>query len=513
MWLHGRGRALGGHEVVSGGIDGSRGPETCRTARRQGLGHDMNNASRTNSHDRDPVRHLMVEAHRDRRLAYPLSRDWLGSAVQEYGPGFLTYILTLMAILWAVLARGAFYKADLIGLLVLSVASIVSVLPVYGSLAAARWWLVTATVLTAGMLVSATAQHDLRDVGYALAPVVIVASLGIVGASVGRQNSPVLLLRIIVYVMSFVALLAWLGVAFHLGIWAQPLHGGWRASATIGYANVAALLLLIGLLCACGLAIVSTRASDEVCCWILATGLLATQSRSAVVAMSLCGLILVACCRSMAKVLGLSVAWAAVAFAGLLPSIRDVALGAPIAIASATLSLALLLLNRRSARRRPIQYAAVFILPIAAAIAAIALLHSRIFDKGSNQGRIELWRSALARLRSTGVFGDGPHQLADLSRGESSVILVHNDYLQYAEYYGMVGLVAATAIAWRLARQLARCRAKVEEALWATAMTVTAAVAVVALVDFPLQVPAVPAITSLVLGCTIGAGIKQAAPT
>jgi O-antigen ligase len=291
--------------------------------------------------------------------------------------------------------------------------------------------------------------------------------------------------------------------------WAQPLSEGWRASATIGYANVTALLLLGGLLCACSLASVSARASDKIRCWVLAVGLFATQSRSAVVAMLVCGLILVVCCRAMAKVLFLSGAWALVAFAGLLPAIRGWSLGGLSALAAAGLSLALLRRTHHLMLSWTARSAAAVALPVMAALAGTVILQSRILDQSSTQGRIELWRGALIRVRSAGIFGEGPHQLADLSRGKTIVLLVHNDYLQYAEYYGLLGLVGVAVIGCRWALQLVRTRATVEDELWATALTISVAVAIVAFVDFPLQVPVVPAMASLAFGSAIRPGHQR----
>jgi hypothetical protein len=157
--------------------------------------------------------------------------------------------------------------------------------------------------------------------------------------------------------------------------------------------------------------------------------------------------------------------------------------------------------------------AIAFSLPAVAAVAAIVILDSRIGDSGSSGGRLRLWHAAVANFHNTGVFGQGPHQLAALSSGQIVTLLVHDDPLQYLQYYGVLGLAAMLITGWRLSLTLTTSRPAVNAELWVTAVTAATAVAVVALVDFPLQVPLVPAVTSLVIGAAVGPACKSVLST
>jgi hypothetical protein len=416
---------------------------------------------------------------------------------------FVTHLLIFSAILWGTLSQGAFYRTDLIIFVSVSIAAAVTV-PRFRSAvtAAMRWLWLPAIAIVIAVVVSAGVNHQISDVGYAIAPVVAVISLWIAGAAFSGTQDRYLVMRIVVDVAVLTAILGWAGVAFHLHAFAQLQKEGWRAAATIGYANVTGLLLLVGLLCACELAATSGHMSDQVRCWLLATGVLATQSRSVILAMSLCWIMTYFSYRAAARILSSSVAWGLVAFVGLLPSIRGAEADAAVAVVGVAVGLALLLHTSRMTTTKAFR-AIVFSLPAAAAVTAIVVLDSRIGDSGSTSGRLRLWHAAVANLHNTGVFGEGPRQLAALSRGQITTRLVHDDPLQYLQYYGVLGLLALLTISWRLSLALVRSRPAVSAEAWTTALTVVTAVAVVALVDFPLQVPLVPAVAGLVTGATL----------
>jgi hypothetical protein len=294
------------------------------------------------------------------------------------------------------------------------------------------------------------------------------------------------------------------GGAWHISSLAQPLSDGWRAAGPIGYSNVTGLVLLLGLLCASAVAAVSGRTADEVRCVLLATGTLATQSRSVALGALACLAVLWFTSRPVAWVLRRSSLWALVALTGLLPSIRGHGYGG--IVATLALAATLCLVVRRpvlpSPRRRT---RAVLMAGVAAAAGLVAVtLRGRIFDGGSDDGRIQLWLNALRQLHWTGFFGAGPAQLAQLSRGELVTLLTHSDPLQYAQYYGVPGMAALVLVGVRAGVLLVRRRGAVPPEMWGTGVSATIAVACVMAVDYPLQVPLIPALTCLIIGAVVG---------
>jgi hypothetical protein len=422
---------------------------------------------------------------------------------------FVASVATFTAVLWATVARGAFFEVGL-GVFVLLAIGAAAVSPV--SWPRARWWVVTALPVIAAIAVSSVSNHSLADAPYALAPVVAAAALGLAASSSPAAADRRLVLRVVADVASVVAVVGWLGVAAHWSRFAAPLAQGWRATATFGYANVAAVVVLVGLLCAAGRASTSARLDDHVRCWVLATGLLATQSRSALVALALCGALLVLVHRPMARVLATSTAWALVAFAGLLPAVRGRSPEVAVAVLAAAAAAFGLVRGHRARASSVRSRVATAGLAAAAALIAVVVLRHRVFDGGSDRGRIRLWRISLHQFGSHGLVGQGPHQMAELARGHLGALLAHSDPLQFAQYYGVVGVIALAVVGWRLAVALWAARDEVPRALWATALTASVAVAVVIWVDFPLQVPLIPALLCLVIGATIRPGAATRKP-
>jgi hypothetical protein len=447
--------------------------------------------------------------------AADLSRHILAvSTLKRLDLRFVSALLIFTALLWGVLARGAFFQGGLAVFVGLSVAAMtIAILGARDALASIRWWLISALLPTAAVLLSAIARHQLPVSAYAIAPIISAAALGITGAVSARPLGRLMVLRLIVDVTLIPAVLGWAGVAFHLTGLAQPLAQGWRATFTIGYANVSGLLILVGLLCSAAVAAISQTSADRVRCWLLATGMLATQSRSVLLAVIICGVILCFTSAPMARILGSSAWWALITFTGLLPAISGQAAGLVPALVVAG---AVLFLQMRpmaiamSSRGRAI-------VRVAATITSVGLiaawLHARILDGGSDSGRFRLWLAAVRHLRWSGLWGSGPGQVAELSRGQLVTLLAHNDPLQYAGYYGVAGVIALGLVGLRIVLLLARRRGDVRVEAWSAGLTVTIAVACVMIVDFPLQVPVVPGIVCLALGAVLGPYAAQAAST
>jgi len=426
---------------------------------------------------------------------------------------FIPCLSMFAVVLWGTLARGAFYRTDLIVLVTMSVVSGLVTIGLFSQTRSVRRrWLFLCAPPVFAVVVSAVAGHDVADVGYALAPIAAMVGVAAVSVTMARAGGRLVLFRVVADVGTLLAVLCWSGVTFHVLAFAQPLNQGWRASATIGYANVTALFLLIAALTAGTLAARSGRLGDEVRCWLVLVGLLCTQSRSALVALVVCvGLGLLAK-RRAANILARAGGAAVLAFAGLLPSIVDPTPSPVTATVAAAASLSGVLL-RLSTRGRRTQLTTLVVLAGACVVAAV-WLHGRLFDFGSNDGRLRLWQGAVTAIRQAGWFGIGPGQLASLSRGTATVLLVHNDLLQYALYYGLPGVLAIIVSCWGIGLALRRTRATAPAMSWDLAVAVLIVTGISALVDFPLQVPIVPVVVTLIVCAGLAPGTKaEQSPT
>lgn len=416
-------------------------------------------------------------------------------------------LLVFVTVLWGMVARGGFYRSDLIVLVALSVICGVVVVVVEGRMAPPSWrWSVCVLSPVAAVCVAAVADHDLGDAWFGLAPLVSAAALGCCGAALARLGGRVAVLAVVSGIGTLLAVSCWCGVAFHVAEFAQPLNEGWRAVATLGYANVTALVLLLAAVTAGALAARSGRFGDEVQCWLCLVGVLCTQSRAAVIALLVCVGLGLAGRRRVAVVLARAGGAALVAFAGLVPSVVA-SPNVAIAVVAVAISYGLLWWSAAGRPTRTTGTTVLGCLAVAAGASCVVALRGRAVDVGSDEGRLGLWREALTMVRRAGWFGIGPSQLADLSRGVTSVVLVHNDFLQYALYYGLPGLVALGVVCWRIGSALRVAHETAPPELWDLACAVLTAVSLCAAVDFPLQVPIVPAVTALIVAaCLVPAG-------
>ena len=182
---------------------------------------------------------------------------------------FLVYVATFVALLWAALASGAFFHLGLLVFLVLSLLAAVAALAQRRRWRTMGWWALTVAPMVAAVVVAAVANHALSDASYALIPIVAAMAFGLVGSSIRGVDERRMLLGIVVEVTTVVAVLCWLGVALHWTRFATLQPEGWRASATIGYANVTGMVLVIGLVCAAARAAQFARPGDDlgVGCW------------------------------------------------------------------------------------------------------------------------------------------------------------------------------------------------------------------------------------------------------
>ncbi|MGW4215103.1 O-antigen ligase family protein [Lentzea sp. NPDC004789] len=423
----------------------------------------------------------------------------------------LSHLSIYVALAWGLFARGAFFASDLY--VFVALAAVVVVLHGTGSNTRPDfWWLLNAGFIGTAIMASAVANDAVSDGVHALLPVVAATFLGAAATSIDALEKRVLVIRAVVDVIVLVAVVSWIGVAFHLEIFAHALDQGWRAEGTLGYANVAGIILTTGALCAAGLARISQRRPDEIRCAVVIVGLLATQSRGAIAALVVAGFVLWRTSRPTAMVLWRSSGWAIVTFAGLLPSVHSD--GAQPVGAVVGLCAALMLTFFASSDTTPTTVRRVVLgLPVAAGALVVALSRDRILDHGSGQGRTRLWSDGWNEAGQAWIFGRGPHEIAAVSKGEITVLFLHNDLLQFFAYYGLAGLLAVGLIVNRIVRAFARTKLAEQPEMRAVGLAVCAAVALAALLDFPLQIPVVPAIASLVVGLTTQPPAIDAVPS
>jgi O-antigen ligase len=201
-----------------------------------------------------------------------------------------------------------------------------------------------------------------------------------------------------------------------------------------------------------------------------------------------------------------SIGAALVAFAGLLPSIHSVASNVVIASVAVGISLVVALCAAGGLARVKVSRAVLLSVAAVAAIGCGLGLHDRIFDAGSNDGRLELWRQGIQDLKESWIFGQGPWQSAEASRGHLTMLFIHNDLLQFGTYFGLAGFLGMAIVGYLVVSALARSRTTVSRELWGIAFASCLAVGLVAMVDFPLQIPVVQVILSFIIGVVIQPG-------
>lgn len=438
----------------------------------------------------------------ERAWAVSLAGTWLAlGAARSGGRTFATYALCFATLLWGEFARGGFFRIDLVVFTALAVATLATVPRAVQIVLRTPWLMWSAGSIIAAILISAIKNGQLDRAGYALAPVIVAVALAVVGISVAGTPDRLLVKRLIVDVAVLAAVLGTVGVAFHLPRFAELQAEGWRASANIGYANAAGLVLLFGLLCACACAAVSGALTDQIRCWLIAVGLIATQSRGTIVALAICWVFFLIARRSMAAMLTRSIAWGLVTFVGLLPAVERTAPQPLMAALAAATALTLLVATSRDMSPRLTRVLGIA-LGAGSAGVIVVLLNTRVADPGSNEGRLRLWHEAVSQLHVTGVFGAGPQQIADFSNGHVTQLFAHNDALQYAEYYGIFGAIALLVLGWQVIALFARTAHRADRVDWSLGVATLLALTFAVLVDFPLQIPLIPAMAALVVGLT-----------
>ncbi|MGE3288496.1 MAG: O-antigen ligase family protein, partial [Pseudonocardia sp.] len=303
-----------------------------------------------------------------------------------------------------------------------------------------------------------------------------------------------------------VAATGWIGVALHLEPLALVSSGLWRASSTLTYANAAAAFLVAVLLLA--VAVVPATGADRgrrpapVTVFVLLLGLAATMSRAGLLSLAVGVLVLLASAhyRDRLRALWPVLPAVAVAFAGLLPALPEMAGPARLLPASAGLAagLAILFLDRRTVVLAAGAVAVAVVIAVPSATFA-DLASTRLSATSAERG--DLTRVTAAQFLDSPLTGVGPGRL-DLVYVDHRGVLVraeytHDEYLQVAAETGVVGLgLAGTALGALVLAAARRWR----DVTGAPALAIVAAFALHSAADFLWHIPVLPL---LVLLCTV----------
>ncbi len=309
---------------------------------------------------------------------------------------------------------------------------------------------------------------ELSVIAAAAVIVYVVAGL----AAAGRDQ----LQTLVTYVAVFLAITAWLGVAFHISPLAHVDGGLWRAATTITYANASAAALTIAALLALSGAIERPDPVRRLLSAAVLTGLAATLSRAGIGAL-IGGLLILAFLVGPARVITAtwpSVLGAAIAFIGLLPGSPSPGPAQPAwAIAGLVAGLGLAVApwppkwthpsTGRSRLGRSAIVAALVGVALLAGLAIGLAQHSSVWSARlslASPDRHSANGAAWKLFADHPLVGVGPGQAVLLWTEPGGRLVIdhyaHDEYLQVAAEQGALGLAALVAliggVAWTARR-------------------------------------------------------------
>jgi O-antigen ligase len=269
-----------------------------------------------------------------------------------------------------------------------------------------------------------------------------------------RDNYRVLATQLVVGLGAVSAAAGLLATAARWYPLAMPAQNLWRLATTLTYSNAAGALLAVALLTGLGLEQRAHTTQLMVC--LCAAGLVATQSRGAVLG-AIVGLVLVplAQLRRAALTVGL----------GILGGLAVVATSSgpsaqPLAVLSVVAAVVLaVVLPRRSgavglsttlagtwwgsARKRAVVLAVLAVATIGIAVGAGLVLRVPIERRvalGSSEDRSHEWAAAFDQFRSSPLVGVGPDELLYFHAADGNYAhFSHNEYLQVLADGGLIG--------------------------------------------------------------------------
>lgn len=280
---------------------------------------------------------------------------------------------------------------------------------------------------------------------------------------------------------------------------ALPAQQLWRLSSSLTYANAAGLLLAMVCLLALGCSLKPAVSAPLIA--VMMCGLIASQSRAAVLAFGVVALWKLR--RQLRR------RWIAVALgvtAGL------VVVGSSSGTTRHPLVLALVcVLVAASAGERPLQAAIssfmghhrerlllslALIIGLVTATGLLWFVHREItkrVDFGSDVGRLHEWRWAIIAFHSSPVVGVGPDRL--LGGANHFVYFAHNEYLQVLAGGGIVGFFLLALTIYVIRRELGGSSQRASAALAALLVF-----AICGFFDFTWHLPALGLLAGACLG-------------
>ncbi|MGE5286263.1 MAG: O-antigen ligase family protein [Micromonosporaceae bacterium] len=322
----------------------------------------------------------------------------------------------------------------------------------------------------------------------------------------------------LVAVGAVVAATGWLGVVAHHRPWGLPSAGLWRAASVLTYANAAAALL-VALTVVVLSRLTASPGSVRLC--LTAAGLLcgvgATLSRAGVAALAV-GVLVLCLLRGTRVVVRAAAgpaAGAAVAFAGLLPSVPAAARPDPaVALAALACGAGIAVVMQRSPR------AAIAVLTGGAALCAALILINAApsVDAAARSlaaSRISLASPARAGETSAAIRVIGRHPLVGAGPGRATLrwrgpdgsiradSYSHDEYLQVLADLGIIGTALLTMFIAAAVRVLWQARLSMPGPAWAGAVAAAAALAVHSGFDFLWHIPAIPLTVAALAGCAV----------
>lgn len=426
-------------------------------------------------------------------------------------------LLVVAALTAGIATRGAYDRSgQLVLVAVVGVAGVIALrrhpfhhgdarlLPLAPALALASWALVSAAL--------AGDVGDARPVVGLVGGVVVVLLVARRTTREQRVTVPTALIA----VAALAALTGWAGVAFHIDPWALVDQGLWRAATTLTYSNAAAgLLVPIALLGLARLVDRPTSPVDAAAVTMLLIGAGATLSRGGALALAVGGAALVVLVgpATLARAALAPVVGAAIALAGLTPSMpadqtsRPVLAALALALGLAVAAgLVVLPTGARRVARLAAASAGLALLGLALISGALDDVRSARFSMSSPDRAHEV-EAALDVASSHLLSGAGPGQ-ADLvwtndSGQAMTARYAHNEYVQVLAEMGVVGAALLVALLVALAIVVGRGRSFVPtSAAWAGLAAGLVALAIHSALDYLWHLPVLPLTGALLVGLT-----------